>query len=721
MWIRQTHADWEWEDGNVGSGNWRAYGQIQISCMNIACTKQSTLRLPIWHTTLPGSSRSYYTVDFHNLTQKRDTTSCVRAVRCNSGPVQAKMLEAQAEWAASKRKQEEAEAAAQEEREAASKRRQAEAAAAAVVLTADKAPTEDQNEAEETAKRRKKQGAGQGGKRHKINYDGAHQKDQYPKVGDKRRVRFRMGDKVGDEELMFLAIVSSVQTATKTSPDTDRQETHVVKVTVKYVDTSKPATKRRLPQVSPSDAFYGYHLMEQLAQKRILTGNAATETSFKSEYDYKANSTGGNIEFDKLFAKLYSNTGQTAPTDESNENAVKRKRSDTKFQSQPNGAKSREDPRSADDSPLAGGKRKAAKKTARAGSTQQPAQKSQPSKSTTSKPEQIKPRGTQASSPGSAANQNGRGDKTTANCAECGHLFHAGPCRPRGASAHLASAAAAPMNTDTGQGDHIRRGHNPDPDNANYLVGVAMQREAGMPPDYRNGEATSKNHNCLIHSLMQLVTKESHQEDSPGWKEQEIAANTIRRTVVELDLDKSVKVRSGYLELETYWEPILRALGVEPRKYQVICYNKHGNETHGNATDNVLRLNSVAYAHYVPVFKKTDQKDDGAKPANAAKTAVADGGIHLPAPRPAHAPAAPQTKAERKGANISRDGALQLPSGAADNDDAEGRATLQAIHDSDIDSIVQICECTTEIATTALDASTDVDTAVILITGGHFQ
>ena len=100
--------DWEWEDGLPGSCKWQPYAPDQISALNRACAKQSTLNLPIWHTGLPGSSRAYYTFDFDNLTQKRDTTNCVRAVRCNSPALKAQMVAASAERAASKRQQEEA-------------------------------------------------------------------------------------------------------------------------------------------------------------------------------------------------------------------------------------------------------------------------------------------------------------------------------------------------------------------------------------------------------------------------------------------------------------------------------------------------------------------------------------------------------------------------------------------------------------------------------------
>ena len=576
--------DWEWEDGLPGSCKWQPYAPDQISALNRACAKQSTLNLPIWHTGLPGSSRAYYTFDFDNLTQKRDTTNCVRAVRCNSPALKAQMVAASAERAASKRQQEEA--------------------AAAV-----------------TAKRRKGQGAGQGKKRQRKTY---RRKDVFAKLGDLRRVEFRMGDEVGDKVLMFLAIVSSVETETETFPGSDKPETRIVKVTVKYVDTSKPASIRRLPGVASSGAFYGFHLMETRAQKRILKGNEATETSFKGKEDYKANSKGGDTQFEKLFATLLADAGPTAPTDKPAEDALKRKRSDAKLQSQSNGAKSRKDTPSADKSSVAGGKGQAAKKTAKAGTKQKPGQKPQPSNSKQSKSVHLNPQGAQGRSPGGAANKNESGDMTAANCSDCGHPFHGGDeCRPRGASAAHDSAAPAPMHTATGQDDHDGRGRNPNPADDNYLVAAAKQKVAGVPAGFRKGKATTRYDNCLIHCLVQLVTKEFPNAGSRRWKEQEKRANRIRRTVVEQGLDPRVKERGGFLELDTYWAPIVKELGQDPSKYTVVCYNELGDEWHGDGSDDVLRLTNLGYAHYVPVFEGKEEQDDGAKAAKAPKAAKA--------------------------------------------------------------------------------------------------
>jgi hypothetical protein len=55
-----------------------------------------------------------------------------------------------------------------------------------------------------------------------------------------------------------------------------------------------------------------------------------------------------------------------------------------------------------------------------------------------------------------------------------------------------------------------------------------------------------------------------------------------------------------YLTFELHWKPVLTAVGVNHRDFQVVCYTPLGSERHGDGRQ-VLSLWNGGFSHYVPL------------------------------------------------------------------------------------------------------------------------
>ncbi len=134
---------------------------------------------------------------------------------------------------------------------------------------------------------------------------------------------------------------------------------------------------------------------------------------------------------------------------------------------------------------------------------------------------------------------------------------------------------------------------------------------AGLPAGLVAGAATGSGNNCLVHSLMQLVSPSP--TDTPGgaWAD-EVRRCREARTALRL---QDASIRTDYLSLADWWQPILTYLDVDPTTYTVRCYTpEHGGEHHGHGPT-VLHLWNGSYTHYEPVTPAPAPAPAAARPA----------------------------------------------------------------------------------------------------------
>ena len=117
-----------------------------------------------------------------------------------------------------------------------------------------------------------------------------------------------------NENVQFLAVVTNVKT--KTTAYSNYEVTRISEVTVKYVDPSK-------------GSLSALCFMEDRDAGQIVGGADATETTFTDKKDFKANSHGGDVKFERLFKKRMEEKWkkpQKEVPEKSRRKAAKRKR-----------------------------------------------------------------------------------------------------------------------------------------------------------------------------------------------------------------------------------------------------------------------------------------------------------------------------------------------------------------------------------------------------------
>ena len=139
-------------------------------------------------------------------------------------------------------------------------------------------------------------------RRKRITIRGVRSKDRWAKKNDKRIFTFRMDeeDKKINKNVKFLAVVTEVKT--KKTIYSDYVVTSISEVTVKYVD----------PRMG---CLADLHFMEERHGK-ILEGEDATETTFKGKHakrDFKGNSHGGKLRFERLYKKRLAEEWKKPP------------------------------------------------------------------------------------------------------------------------------------------------------------------------------------------------------------------------------------------------------------------------------------------------------------------------------------------------------------------------------------------------------------------------
>ena len=120
-----------------------------------------------------------------------------------------------------------------------------------------------------------------------------------------------------------------------------------------------------------------------------------------------------------------------------------------------------------------------------------------------------------------------------------------------------------------------------------------FQGNCPLPDGARDGKATGDGNNCLIHSLIQLVTP---MQLLPSRQEQIQWCRNIRANMAE----KRGCTRGDFLDVAGWWAAILDELAKNVNMYTIRVYTEGGaGEQHG-AGPNVLRLRNKGFNHFAP-------------------------------------------------------------------------------------------------------------------------
>ena len=131
----------------------------------------------------------------------------------------------------------------------------------------------------------------------------------------------------------------------------------------------------------------------------------------------------------------------------------------------------------------------------------------------------------------------------------------------------------------------------------NYAFDVEPRKKQ-IPLGAKKGRAMAAGNNCLIHTLLQHATGTPWSAGNEKDSAKKCAA--VRRALVS----KHKAPEDGLLDLQEWWGPILRELGVDSSNVCISCHTSMdgGGQAvvHGSG-DDVYLLAQEGFNHFVPI------------------------------------------------------------------------------------------------------------------------
>ena len=147
----------------------------------------------------------------------------------------------------------------------------------------------------------------------------------------------------------------------------------------------------------------------------------------------------------------------------------------------------------------------------------------------------------------------------------------------------------------------------------NYAFDVEPRKKQ-IPLGAKKGRAMAAGNNCLIHTLLQHATGTPWTAGNEKDCAKKCAA--VRRALVS----KHKAPEDGLLDLQEWWGPILRELGVDSSNVCISCHTSMDGSgqavVHGSG-DDVYFLAQEGFNHFVPIWRKPVAAKRSRNPAGA--------------------------------------------------------------------------------------------------------